>query len=752
MKETTNNFKLKLVNIENSLFDIILSIDSLIVHLSSFILKIVYRSPFIVLTFLWCYFPFSVKAQTFKSLLKEAEIAEKNKNSIEAAIDYERAWHLQPKKYEELLKAAELYQSSRDYLKAAQCYKTLSEQSAFTFTHWDCARELQQSGKYEDAIPEYLLALNNYDKKDKDLVAEQIETDIEGCTKGIRETETFIQQKINGHLAADTKIFSGVQNLASNIQSPFLFNDDILYFINRTQKDTTLKRAQWLTDDWSQPESVSNMTAIAGGNVESGCFSNNGNVFYFSRKSEIGLGTAYIGKKIKSKAPSLTYETQLYAVERVNDSWSSPILLNENVNAAGAVNTQPYTFEKDGYEWLFFSSNRQNGSGGMDIWFTRRPLNAPLSGFEKALNCGQIINTEGDEVTPFYDVEENTLYFSSDGRAVFGGLDVFKSKGRLQQWLTPENLGLPYNSPADDIYFRMNKSRTFSLVVSNRMFGLEKTNTLTDDLFTFILKSTDKDIFVEGRILDKTSGNLLKNERVTLYESLVSNQMKSSNENRQLNADGNLRLLSSVISKDGLFRFPVFSNKFYNLEIEKDSFNLKNLKFSTPTLKYNLTQVVYLDKTNFSGDDKIVVIKNSRNVPMEERVKRIPNSKDSINDIQRYGVQKTKVLNKNTKDLNTSKTETVPTGKVSDTKINYRVQILAYEELDWFVKKRLISVEDIGDFVTEKPVINGKNFTRVLFKGNASYAEALAILKELKNRSITDAFIVRYENGMRVEK
>ena len=99
MKETTNNFKLKLVNIENSLFDIILFIDSLIVHLSSFILKIVYRSPFIVLPFLWCYFPFSVKAQTFKSLLKEAEIAEKNKNSIEAAIDYERAWHLQPKKY-----------------------------------------------------------------------------------------------------------------------------------------------------------------------------------------------------------------------------------------------------------------------------------------------------------------------------------------------------------------------------------------------------------------------------------------------------------------------------------------------------------------------------------------------------------------------------------------------------------------------------------------------------------------------------
>ncbi len=749
-QKAINYFKLKTGNRANALLNVTLFIKL-------FIVPKVHRSSFIVLFFIFCLFQLPVEAQTaqtYKAHLKAAEIAEKNKNSIEAAINYEKAWQLQPKKYDLLLKAAELYRTSRDYLKAVQCYKTLSVQPAFAFTRLDYARTLQQSAQYDEAIPEYLLYLNSYEKKDRDLVAEKIETDIAGCTKGIRETDTLSRQKDNGHSAADIKIFTGVQNLSSNIQSPFLFNDDILYFINRTQKDTTPKRAQWLTDDWSQSESVSNMTAIAGGNIESGCFSANGNVFYFSRNRALDVGRVTVEKHSESKIqnPKSKIQSRLYAVERVNDAWSSPILLNENVNAAGAMNTQPYAFEKEGYEWLFFSSNRQNGSGGMDIWFTRKAMNAPLSGFEKAQNCGKIINTEGDEVTPFYDVEENTLYFSSDGRAVFGGFDVFKSKGKLQQWLTPENLGLPFNSPADDIYFRMNKSHTFSLIVSNRLFGLEKINTLTDDLFTFILKTTGKNFFVEGRIFDKTNGNLLKNERVTLYESVVSSQFKPSTENLQPNTDGNLRLLSSVISNDGFFRFPVFSDKFYSLEVEKDSFNLKNDNFSTHTLKDNVTQVLFLDKTYFFVDNKKVPIKNPKNTPTEERAKRLTNTKDSINGVQRIAVQKTKEKIKNTKDVLTAKTETALTGKISEIRTNFKVQILAYEEMDWSVKKRLIRVEDIGDFVTEKSVINGKNFTRVLFKGNASYPEALAILREVKNRSISDAFIVRYENGMRVEK
>ena len=742
-QKAINYSKFKTSNRANALFNVILFIRL-------FIVSKVHRLSFIVLFFIFCLFQLPVEAQnaqTYKAHLKAAEIAEKNKNSIEAAINYERAWQLQPKKYDLLLKAAELYRTSRDYLKAAQCYKTLSVQPAFAFTRLDYAHTLQQSAQYDEAIPEYLLYLNSYEKKDRDLVADKIETDIAGCTKGIRETDTLSRQKDNGYSAADTKIFNGEQNLSSNIQSPFLFNDDILYFINRTQKDTTLKRAQWLTDDWSQSESVSGMTAIAGGNIESGCFSANSKVFYFSRNQVLDVGRKTLEKHSESKIQS-----RLYAVERVNDAWSSPILLNENVNAAGSANTQPYTFEKEGYEWLFFSSNRQNGSGGMDIWFTRKALNAPLSGFEKAQNCGKIINTEGDEVTPFYDAEENTLYFSSNGRAVFGGFDVFKSKGRLQQWLTPENIGLPFNSPADDIYFRMNKSHTFSLIVSNRLFGLEKINTLTDDLFTFILKATGKDFFVEGRVFDKTNGNLLKNERVTLYESVVSSQFKPTTENRIPNTDGNLRLLSSVISDDGFFRFPVFSDKFYRLEIEKDSFNLKNVNFSTHALMDNVTQVLFLDKTYFSFDDKKVAIKNPKNTPTEEYVKRLANTKDSINGVQRIAVQKTKEKIKNIKDIRPAKTETVLTGKISETKTNFKVQILAYEEMDWSVKKRLIRVEDIGDFVTEKSFINGKNFTRVLFKGNASYPEALAILREVKNRSISDAFIVRYENGMRVEK
>jgi hypothetical protein len=46
--------------------------------------------------------------------------------------------------------------------------------------------------------------------------------------------------------------------------------------------------------------------------------------------------------------------------------------------------------------------------------------------WSKPKNCGKTINTSGDERYPFIHAD-GTLYFSSNGYAGFGGMDIYKS-------------------------------------------------------------------------------------------------------------------------------------------------------------------------------------------------------------------------------------------------------------------------------------------------------------------------------------
>src|SRR5690606_13751811 len=95
---------------------------------------------------------------------------------------------------------------------------------------------------------------------------------------------------------------------------------------------------------------------------------------------------------------------------------------------------------------------RPGGYGGMDIWrvkidFNGNPISMPI-------NLGKPINSEADEVTPFFHETTGTLFFSSEGHKSIGGLDIFKSSydKDAESFGAPVNLGLPINSSMDDAY------------------------------------------------------------------------------------------------------------------------------------------------------------------------------------------------------------------------------------------------------------------------------------------------------------
>ena len=114
---------------------------------------------------------------------------------------------------------------------------------------------------------------------------------------------------------------------------------------------------------------------------------------------------------------------------------------------------------------LYFSSNRPGGQGGFDIYvsyFKNGKWTYPS-------NLGPQINTDGNEITPFFDGE--TLYYSSDFTTGIGGLDVFSTSVVDGEWQTPDNMGNGVNSPEDDFYFIKHPNFDSYYLTSNRLGG-----------------------------------------------------------------------------------------------------------------------------------------------------------------------------------------------------------------------------------------------------------------------------------------
>lgn len=100
----------------------------------------------------------------------------------------------------------------------------------------------------------------------------------------------------------------------------------------------------------------------------------------------------------------------------------------------------PYVDE--GQSRLYFSSNMPGGHGGYDLYYM--DFNTDFD-FQEPVNLGPLINTSGNEIDPF--MQDGKLYFASDGQVGMGGLDLFVSDYKMDEFLGVKNLGLPFNSP-----------------------------------------------------------------------------------------------------------------------------------------------------------------------------------------------------------------------------------------------------------------------------------------------------------------
>ena len=181
-----------------------------------------------------------------------------------------------------------------------------------------------------------------------------------------------------------------------------------------------------------------------------------------------------------------------------------------------SINSEEYScshpmLSEDG-KFLYFVSNMENGMGETDIY--RAPVKADGTvGSPK--NLGPKINTPGREMFP--TLQEGKLYFSSDGHYGIGGLDLFASKIKGDNFENPENLGRPFNSEMDDFNIYWTKAGVNGYLSSNRLGGKGD-----DDIYFFTKDDQNwyQDVF--GNVKEQTTKEIIPFATVKVYDDLDS--------------------------------------------------------------------------------------------------------------------------------------------------------------------------------------------------------------------------------------
>lgn len=126
------------------------------------------------------------------------------------------------------------------------------------------------------------------------------------------------------------------------------------------------------------------------------------------------------------------------------------------------------TFTADG-KTVYFTSDRDGGFGGLDLYKSTMDENGKWS---TPVNLGAPINTSADEDGPFLSFDGKILYFASNGDKSYGGFDIFYSRLEdVNKWSVPQNLGAPYNTTYDDVFYTTTLDGKVAYFSSNRAGG-----------------------------------------------------------------------------------------------------------------------------------------------------------------------------------------------------------------------------------------------------------------------------------------
>jgi hypothetical protein len=159
-------------------------------------------------------------------------------------------------------------------------------------------------------------------------------------------------------------------------------------------------------------------------------------------------------------------KADIYTCKYRSGKFEKPIKLPKIINSKYF---DGYPSVSDDGKALYFVSDRPGGIGGKDLYVSRV---LPDGGWSEPYNLGKTVNTKYDEITPYIEKGNETLYFSSKGHPGNGGYDIFYSKmTNKSKWGAPVNMVEPFNSKSDDIAFVCTSDPNITYFSSSRKGG-----------------------------------------------------------------------------------------------------------------------------------------------------------------------------------------------------------------------------------------------------------------------------------------
>ncbi|PHR22542.1 MAG: hypothetical protein COA38_17885 [Fluviicola sp.] len=345
----------------------------------------------------------------------------------------------------------------------------------------------------------------------------------------------------------------------------YVLNDKIYFVSNRRNRMMVSRSHNWDGSEYldiycidkQEGSEVKRLRRSTNSKFHEGplCFSPDGQRVYFtrnnilkgkSRRDEDGIQNLKLYTAFIDGDGKLTEELEL------------------NINSNDYSVGHP-TISSDG-KTIYFVSNMPGGFGGADIYKGEIDSNGDI---QHVRNLGSSINTEGQEMFPWIDNDQN-LYFSSDGHVGLGGLDVFVasllSNGEIGFVL---NAGTPVNSKKDDFGFIISQSQNSGYLSSNRKGGKGD-----DDIYLVkVIRDFDFGVILNGTIADSDSKEILPGAIIRL-----------------LDANGSI-VFSTISDENGNYAIPLNRDEEYVVSVEKIGYTASNKDISMNEIPSDVNEI-----------------------------------------------------------------------------------------------------------------------------------------------------------------